>query len=117
MVEKRFVKYDGNTIVDLKLVQSWILSSGDVDELLNILNNDCYYRELKEKLDTDNIRKNGIILAYTGRECVNCEYGCGGGSDVYCTHEPRGKEAYMHDTDCEYFKERELDLKKLMKNV
>ena len=108
MTEKRFVKYDGNTIVDLKLVQSWIISSGDVDELLNILNNDYYHRKLEKKTDTNNIKKE----AYTGRECVNCEYGCGGGSDVYCTHKPRGKESYMYDTDCKYFKRRELNLRR-----
>lgn len=40
MIEnKRFVKYDGNTIVDLKLVRSWTISNGDVDELLRKLNN------------------------------------------------------------------------------
>ena len=36
---KRFVKYDGNTIVDLKLVKSWVISNGDVDDLLRKLNN------------------------------------------------------------------------------
>ena len=40
MTEKRFVKYDGNTIVDLKLVKSWIISNGDVDLLLEILNDE-----------------------------------------------------------------------------
>ena len=37
---KRFVKYDGNTIVDLKLVKSWIISNGDVDLLIELLNED-----------------------------------------------------------------------------
>lgn len=37
---KRFVKYDGNTIVDLKLVKSWIISNGNVELLLKILNNE-----------------------------------------------------------------------------
>lgn len=37
---KRFVKYDGNTIVDLKLVKSWIISNGDVDLLIELLNDD-----------------------------------------------------------------------------
>ena len=37
---KRFVKYDGNTIVDLKLVKSWIISNGNVELLLEILNNE-----------------------------------------------------------------------------
>ena len=40
MTEKRFVKYDGNTIVDLKLVKSWIISNGNVDLLLEILNDE-----------------------------------------------------------------------------
>lgn len=38
MTEKRFVKYDGNTIVDLKLVKSWIISNGNIELLLEILN-------------------------------------------------------------------------------
>lgn len=38
------------------------------------------------------------------RECINCKYGIGGGSDVWCGHEPKGKESYMHDTDCPYWK-------------
>ncbi len=38
MCEKRFVKYDGVKIVDLKLDQSWIISIGNVDELLKLLN-------------------------------------------------------------------------------
>lgn len=37
------------------------------------------------------------------RECVNCKYGMGGGSDVWCTHKPKGKESYMCETDCIYF--------------
>lgn len=40
MTVKRFVKYDGNTIVDLKLVKSWIISNGNVDLLLEILNDE-----------------------------------------------------------------------------
>lgn len=40
------------------------------------------------------------------RECTNCEYGRGLGSDVYCGHDPKGKETYMatKDTDCVYWK-------------
>ena len=38
------------------------------------------------------------------RECINCEHSCGGGSDVWCEHNPKGKESYMHETDCPYFK-------------
>ena len=37
------------------------------------------------------------------RECVNCKYSRGGGSDVWCTHKPKGKESYMCETDCIYF--------------
>ena len=44
---KRFVKYDGNTIVDLKLVRSWIISNGDVDLLINLLNDDKTPLKLK----------------------------------------------------------------------
>ena len=57
-------------------------------------------------------QKEVFASTHTGRECVNCEYGCGGGSDVYCTHKPRGKESYMCDTDCKYFKKRELNLRR-----
>ena len=48
MTEERFVKYDGNTIVDLKLVQSWIISNGNINELLSILNEVTLCKELKE---------------------------------------------------------------------
>ena len=47
MTEKRFVKYDGNTIVDLKLVKSWIISNGNVDLLLEILNDEKTLSEVK----------------------------------------------------------------------
>ena len=40
MTEKRFVKYDGNKIVDLKYDASWRISIGDVELLLKILNNE-----------------------------------------------------------------------------
>lgn len=40
MNDKRWVKYDGNTIVDLKLVKSWTISNGDVDLLIELLNDD-----------------------------------------------------------------------------
>ncbi len=46
MTEKRFVKYDGNTIVDLKLVKSWIISNGDVDLLLETLNDEKTPKEV-----------------------------------------------------------------------
>ena len=42
---KRFVKYNGNTIVDLKLVKSWIISNGNIDLLLEILNDETSKRE------------------------------------------------------------------------
>ena len=38
------------------------------------------------------------------RECVNCKYGKGSGSDVWCGHNPKGKESYMFETDCPYYK-------------
>lgn len=55
---KRFVKYDGNTIVDLKLVRSWVISNGDVDDLLRKLNNKDSEvaekeRELSQKINYD----------------------------------------------------------------
>lgn len=53
---KRFVKYDGNTIVDLKLVKSWIVSNGDVDLLIELLNDDKEYMltEENKKLKQEN---------------------------------------------------------------
>ena len=47
MNEKRFVKYDGNKIVDLKLDKSWIISIGDVDLLLQLLNEDSIDEPIK----------------------------------------------------------------------
>ena len=38
------------------------------------------------------------------RECVNCKYSKGSGSDVWCGHNPKGDEAYMFETDCPYFR-------------
>lgn len=38
------------------------------------------------------------------RECVNCKYSRGIGSDVWCGHNPRGDESYMNKTDCPYFR-------------
>lgn len=49
MTEKQFVKYDGNTIVDLKLVKSWTISNGDVDLLLDLLNGDKISANLIQK--------------------------------------------------------------------
>ena len=43
---KRFVKYDGNKIVDLKYDKAWRISIGDVDLLLQILNNERDISEL-----------------------------------------------------------------------
>lgn len=37
------------------------------------------------------------------RECVNCRHSRGLGSDVWCGHDPKGKESYMCETDCPYF--------------
>ena len=38
------------------------------------------------------------------KECVNCKYGKGIGSDVWCGHDTKGKESYMFETDCPYYK-------------
>ena len=38
------------------------------------------------------------------RECVNCVYSRGLGSDVWCGHDPKGNESYMFETDCPYFR-------------
>lgn len=63
---KRFIKYDGNTIVDLKLVKSWTISNGDVDlliEFLNELNVDRQYEELQEvKKANEQLRSTNSIL-------------------------------------------------------
>ena len=40
---------------------------------------------------------------YKTRECINCKYSRGLGSDVWCGHKPQGKESYMSETDCIYF--------------
>ena len=53
MTEKRFVKYDGNTIVDLKLVKSWIISNGNVDLLLEILNDEKTPKEIVKAVFDD----------------------------------------------------------------
>ena len=44
------------------------------------------------------------------RECVNCKYGKGIGSDVWCGHDPKGKESYMFETDCPYYKNIDDDM-------
>ena len=44
------------------------------------------------------------------RECVNCKYGKGLGSDVWCRHNPKGKESYMFETDCPYYKNIDDDM-------
>ena len=38
------------------------------------------------------------------KECVNCKYGKGIGSDVWCGHDTKGKENYMFETDYPYYK-------------
>ena len=30
------------------------------------------------------------------RECISCKYGRGLGSDVWCGHDPKGKESYIY---------------------
>lgn len=55
---KRFVKYDGNIIIDLKLVKSWMICNGDVDLLIELLNN---------LYDEDNkwiVEYNGLNIEY-----------------------------------------------------
>ena len=47
MTEKQFVKYDGNKIVDLKYDNSWVISIGNVDLLLALLNDDGYVEKSK----------------------------------------------------------------------
>lgn len=37
------------------------------------------------------------------RECVNCKHSRGLGSDVWCGHNPKGKESYMFETDCVFY--------------
>lgn len=48
MGEMRFVKYDGNTIVDLQLVESWVISNGNVDLLLDLLNSQTFHSKILE---------------------------------------------------------------------
>ena len=81
---KRFVKYDGNTIVDLKLVKSWIISNGDVDLLIELLNvdktseNSKIVKEL-EKSSEKMIEKNkrwivddaGTLIDIVTRDCFD----------------------------------------------
>lgn len=59
MTKKRFVKYDGNTIIDLKLVKSWIISNGDVDLLIELLNEDI---NLSNELNEENKQLKKIIM-------------------------------------------------------
>lgn len=59
MTKKRFVKYDGNTIIDLKLVKSWIISNGDVDLLIELLNEDI---NLSNELNEENKQLRKIIM-------------------------------------------------------
>lgn len=39
------------------------------------------------------------------RECINCKHSRGLGSDVWCSHNPKGNESYMSETDCPYYEE------------
>lgn len=59
MTKKRFVKYDGNTIIDLKLVKSWIINNGDVDLLIELLNEDI---NLSNELNEENKKLREIIM-------------------------------------------------------
>lgn len=70
---KRFVKYDGNTIVDLKLVKSWIISNGNVELLLEILNDETSKERISKKGDFElNEKRFKIKLSHIG-ELVDCE--------------------------------------------
>lgn len=40
------------------------------------------------------------------RECINCEYSRGIGSDVWCGDGHTEYETYMRETDCPYYKRR-----------
>lgn len=69
MTEKRFVKYDGNTIIDLKLVKSWIISNGNVELLLEILNNE---KTSKKIINEDDLSEE---LDYYKTKCASLETG------------------------------------------
>lgn len=43
------------------------------------------------------------------RECVNCKYSKGLGSDVWCEHNPRGVESYMTGATCVYYEPTEVN--------
>ena len=83
---KRFVKYDGNTIVDLKLVKSWIISNGNVELLLEILNN-------KKTSKKEIIRK----------RCTDCKHTKGIGFDFWCGEGHTEYEVFIGETNCPYF--------------
>ena len=73
---KRFVKYDGNTIVDLKLVRSWIISNGDVDLLIELLNEDKTSENSKivkelEKNKRWMVDDAGTLIDIVTRECFD----------------------------------------------
>lgn len=81
---KRFVKYNGNTIVDLKLVKSWIISNGDVDLLIELLNEDKTSENSKIMKELENnsekmIEKNkrwivddaGTLIDIVTRDCFD----------------------------------------------
>lgn len=80
-VEKRFVKYDGNKIIDLKDDNSWRISIGNVDLLLELLN----------KKTTDK------------RHCRNCKYlGLDGMFGLIC--DARGNNK---NYDCPKYEEKD----------
>lgn len=85
MTEKRFIKYDGNTIVDLKLVKSWIINNGNVELLLEILNN--------EKTPKEIIRK----------KCTDCKHTKGIGYDFWCDEGHTEYEVFGGETNCPYY--------------
>ena len=107
---KRFVKYDGNTIVDLKLVKSWIISNGNVELLLEILNNEktskkgiCIMDSEDNKMTEDNrfveTISTGIVTdTVTGKE-YDCEMRINDNLMMYDDWSPRNlnKEEMFRD--------------------
>lgn len=65
MTEKRFVKYDGNKIVDLKYDVAWRIGIGDVDLLLKILNN--------EKDIDEPIKRDGQVIVNGNNDVKYCK--------------------------------------------
>jgi len=71
---KRFVKYDGNTIVDLKLVRSWIISNGDVDLLIKLLN-ELNEEDIKQQTQVKKVLKKQLDYYIERVLLLNQPYG------------------------------------------